>query len=565
MILPGTAQQQSRQTHTVSATILVDGKNVTADPGGLMSLSIIQELNKVPTARLLFADGAVEKQTFKKSNSADFTPGKSVEIQLGYSQKEESVFKGIITRHSVRVLQGRPTYLEIECKDTCVKTTLICRSRYYYDKKDSEIIADILNAYDGLAEGDINATQTQHKEMVQYYCTDWDFMVMRADANGMYICAKDGKIDMKKPETGAEAQLQVQFGGGSAGIPLLEFESDIDARHHYPGVRSAAWDQAQQKILEDSAGSSAPGNAGGGIIGALSPGGTASRDFPEALYAGESIALYHGGGLDSKELSDWAASKNKRGELARQRGRVRVLGIETHPGDTIEINGIGERFNGKHLISGVHHQVYGGTWTTDIQYGWNKEFFAETIQGAQLDASGLVSGIRGLQTGIVSKVSGAGPEADQRIQVRIPYIAQNPNGTEAEGIWARLATLYAGENHGFVFRPEIGDEVVIGFINNDPNDAVIVGALHNGKNPAPGDIAADEDNTKKGLVSKEGLQALFDEKTKTILLRTGSSGADPQIEINGQAKTIKIALDSNNSIELSAQGVTVKGAKIDLN
>ena len=76
-------------------------------------------------------------------------------------------------------------------------------------------------------------------------------------------------------------------------------------------------------------------------------------------------------------------------------------------------------------------------------------------------------------------------EGNHRIQVRLPFVAQTPTGTQSEGIWARLSTLYAGDKRGFVFRPEIGDEVIVGFINNDPNDAIVLGATHSNKYPAP--------------------------------------------------------------------------------
>ena len=36
----------------------------------------------------------------------------------------------------------------------------------------------------------------------------------------------------------------------------------------------------------------------------------------------------------------------------------------------------------------------------------------------------------------------------------------------------------AGENRGSFWRPEIGDEVVLGFLNSDPRDAIILGMLN---------------------------------------------------------------------------------------
>ena len=48
-----------------------------------------------------------------------------------------------------------------------------------------------------------------------------------------------------------------------------------------------------------------------------------------------------------------------------------------------------------------------------------------------------------------------------------------------------LATLDAGKERGTFFRPEIGDEVVVGFLNDDPRHPVILGMCHSSAKPAP--------------------------------------------------------------------------------
>jgi uncharacterized protein involved in type VI secretion and phage assembly len=43
----------------------------------------------------------------------------------------------------------------------------------------------------------------------------------------------------------------------------------------------------------------------------------------------------------------------------------------------------------------------------------------------------------------------ADPDGEDRIQVRLPIL-----DAQADGIWARVSSLDAGENRGFFFRPE---------------------------------------------------------------------------------------------------------------
>ena len=72
----------NRTTSNVTVKIFIEGADVTAQPGGLMSLSIFKEYNKIPTARLLFEDNAAKNREFRKSNTNIFVPGKQIDIQL---------------------------------------------------------------------------------------------------------------------------------------------------------------------------------------------------------------------------------------------------------------------------------------------------------------------------------------------------------------------------------------------------------------------------------------------------------------------------------------------------
>ena len=551
MITPGTAPLQNRETDTVSITVRIEGKDVTMDPGGLLSISVAQELNKIPWARISFMDGSVEKQQFEKSNNDVFAPGKSVEILLGYQQKQKTIFQGIIIRHAVKVQTGKAYKLEIECRDPGVKMTVVRKSHYFYKQNDKQVIQEILNLYPGLQAGKMEDTPTTHEQLVQYRATDWDFMLLRADASGKYLRLSNGSLDMVQPVIKPRPDLEIQFGMAASGIPILEFESALDARDHYPEVKGTIWDSTQQKLLDETA------NASGG--------GSSKQDFPNVLYDKKSpVSIYHPGDLDAQDLTGWTKAKLQRGQLSKVKGRASVNGVQVNPGDTLGVNGVGDRFNGSHIITGVLHQVVRGQWTTDIQFGWEREFFSEDRPADLEDTTELVAGIRGLHTGIVSKIEGDTVTGDHRIQVRLPYVALNPDNTQANGIYARLGCVYAGNKRGFEFRPELGDEVIVGFINGDPNDAVILGAVHSTANPGPSEIPHNDKNFKKGYIAKGGMQMIFDDDAKKIHLSTGGDNT-PAIDMDGKGKKITITIDKDNSIELSATGVKINGTRIDLN
>src|SRR4051812_33953842 len=215
MITVGTVQSQSRETDHVSFTIQIEGKKVNMDPGGIISFSVHLELSKIPVAKTLVADGSVEEQKFAKADNDLFAPGKKIEILIGYEQKEESIFKGIITRQSVKIQSGRNYKLEIECRDPIVQTTLVRNSRYFTKQTDTDTWKQVLQDYGSLSAGSIENTSFKHPQLVQFNCTDWDFMMMRADANGMYLLPVDGKLSVVIPKVKTVPDIQVQFGQGA--------------------------------------------------------------------------------------------------------------------------------------------------------------------------------------------------------------------------------------------------------------------------------------------------------------------------------------------------------------
>jgi len=215
-------------------------------------------------------------------------------------------------------------------------------------------------------------------------------------------------------------------------------------------------------------------------------------------------------------LKAWASAQAQRAAFSHVSGRVIIIGVDINPTDTLFIDRVAAHFDGYHYVSGVIHSIHNGTWQSNIQIGLNDKIFAEN-NGNLPYASGLVPGIPGLQIGVVSKVDGDERAGDHRIQVRIPYLATNEQGKSEKGIWARLSTLYAGNDRGFVFRPEIDDEVIIGFINGDPNDAVVLGSLHSNKYPAP--YKSDPKNKEKGLKSKGGVEFKFDDENESLEIK----------------------------------------------
>lgn len=574
--------------HTVSTRILIAGRDVTQNPGGLLSLSIHKELNRIPSATIILADGAMEKGTFAKSGSSNFAPGQVADIQLGYQSQTESIFKGLIVKHGIKASPHRPSTLELECKDPTIRMTLLRRSRYFIEMKDTDIIRQIIESYAGagISIGNIADTGFAHPEMVQYHCTDWDFMLMRAEANGLAVLVNEGKVSIVKPEASSTADFDITWGGD-----IIDMEAEIDARTHFADISASTWDYVNGKVATEkgSGNTGALGGAAADVAGGLANAASAVGDalgidlgiedethrFPDVFYKSQTPQLFHGGDMATQELSAWAKSRQKWAELSQVRGRVQVRGRNFKPMQTMALKKVAGRFNGSHLVTGVMHQLHSGTWEADIQFGMSNQTFAQSVPDITMpDAAGLVPSIQGLHIGIVTKIEGDVVKGNHRIKVKIPFIAAQ--GGSNDGIWARLATISAGPNRGFVFRPELGDEVILGFINNDPNDAILLGSLHSNKNTAP--LESKDKNPQQGFFAKNGMTLVFDDDKKSIELKTKEgysilvSEGEGKIEIkdknNNSVKlsSAGIDLESQSAISIKAKGkISIKGAEVRLN
>jgi uncharacterized protein involved in type VI secretion and phage assembly len=219
-------------------------------------------------------------------------------------------------------------------------------------------------------------------------------------------------------------------------------------------------------------------------------------------------------------------------------------------GSLIEIAGAGKRFSGKTLITGVRHFCGINGWVTDIQFGLSATWFSAQPDITDAKAAGLLPGVNGLQVGVVEKWE-ADPDKENRVKVKIPAI-NTDNGI----LWSRLTTLSAGKSTGVFFQPDPGDEVILGFLNDDPRQPVILGSVHSSANPPP--LKPADKNPEKGIVSKGGIKILLNDENKLLTIETSDKNT---IIINDKEKTVEIKDANNNTVKLSADGITLDSGK----
>lgn len=521
----------STQPKSVSTfTILLDG-NKLSEQFKVLSIVVEKEINTITKATILFQDGSAAEQGFPASNSEELIPGKLLEIVAGYQNDEETIFKGITVKHSIKVRKS-VSVLVIECRHEAIKMTTQLKNNYFHDLKDNEIADQLCNDYGLNLNSDTSGII--NKELVQFNCTDWDFMACRAEENGFWITTETGTtVGFKSPDFSQEPILTLAYGA-----TIKELDAEIDSRHQYEILKSISWSPADQEaITAEAKDPNVP--AVGNIAGS---------NLAEAT-GNSQLELRHTA-LSEAELQVWADSIFKKQRLAKIRGTLKIDG--THlplPGQLIALENVGERFEGKVMISGVRHHIEKGNWETFIQFGLPMERFAEKFTLEQPKAAALLPAVQGLQIGVVTSLED--PDGEERIQVRLPMVHDSD-----EGAWMRLCSLDAGNERGWVFRPEIGDEVITGFLNTDPRFGVILGKVHSSKNPTP--FPAANDNPEKGYQSLEKLKLLFDDSKKSILLETPGGH---KLLFNDDDTSITLEDSNGNKIIMNDSGIEIESIK----
>ena len=186
--------ETSKNPDLVTFSVFVEGDAISKELE-VLSINVTNVVNRIPCATIVLSDGNAADQDFAHSSGDLFIPGKKIEIAAGYRSDESTIFEGIVIKHSIKIRNGS-TLLILECKDELVKTTIGRKSAFYAESKDSDNFEEILGKYS--LEKDIEATNFEHPEIVQYNSSDWDFMVSRAQANGKLCFAEGGKLTIKK-------------------------------------------------------------------------------------------------------------------------------------------------------------------------------------------------------------------------------------------------------------------------------------------------------------------------------------------------------------------------------
>ena len=181
------------------------------------------------------------------------------------------------------------------------------------------------------------------------------------------------------------------------------------------------------------------------------------------------------------------------------------------------------------------------------------------------DAEALAASYLGLV------VSVDDPEKLARVQIRLPSF---DGVSDQDGaIWARVALPFAGDNRGAFMLPDVGDEVLVTFVNGDARFPVVVGGLWNGATAIPEKLGGDRVD-RWTITGKAGTRIAIEEAVAgqpTIVFTTpaGVTGkltdqAGGKIELSLPGGTTSITLDPSGVSVRTAAKVQIQASQMDV-
>jgi uncharacterized protein involved in type VI secretion and phage assembly len=145
------------------------------------------------------------------------------------------------------------------------------------------------------------------------------------------------------------------------------------------------------------------------------------------------------------------------------------------------------------------------------------------------------------------------PDKLGRVKVKLEIY-----GKDIETNWIPVLSLYGSAECGAFFLPEIDDQVVVAFMNDNPEQGIVLGSAwsENAKPPeteenSGSDLNKDGDNNLKFIKSRSGNQIILDDKDGEEKIQIIASDGKTRFEF--LAKDKKINIETDQDLRISAK------------
>ncbi len=530
--------------------------------GGLeiISVQVKKAYQYITSTQIIF-----KTNTGLNSNSALSMPGadmqligKALVVKAKREFDEIELFDGIVVRQKYKNSSGG-TRLQVTAKTKAINMLLNRSSEVFGLQTDKDVVESLISKC-GCTMATSNVTTqftVKHTQLVKNELNDWDFINVRAEANGCFIYTEKDTVTLDRP-TAEVNPLNIITARYGNNVFDLELEQDDRKSQVSRELISFNLTSFENEVTKEE-----------------TPPATGQPSPVKGLNAAINYRTFN-----DSETTDLVNSGTQVKQLSRLNGLVHMkanLGVK--PGNTLEIAGFNVLVDGRFIVTSVMHDYSTGGFSSYVQFGLNHQSYVSKYKLQSEEKMPVII------TAIVTQLQDD-PDNLSRIKVRIAAWQNAP-----ESLWARLSTVYAGKEYGLVVLPEIGDEVIVAFMGHDFDTPVVLGSIFSPKFPPH--TAFKDDNYDKVLITKKGMKwswndekaiheistpkgnkILISEEDAGITIQDQNSNSivmnDSELNIMG-SKNINIKANSNIKIEgvnidISASGgQTLKGSPIKIN
>ncbi|MGI0955586.1 type VI secretion system spike protein VgrG1a [Pseudomonas aeruginosa] len=236
----------------------------------------------------------------------------------------------------------------------------------------------------------------------------------------------------------------------------------------------------------------------------------AAADYPLYDYPGEYVQSQDGEQYARNRIEAIQAQH----ERVRLRGVVRGIGA----GHLFRLSGYPrDDQNREYLVVGAEYRVVQELYETGSG-GAGSQFESEldcidASQSFRLLPQTPVPVVRGPQTAVVVGPKGEEIWTDQYGRVKVHFHwDRHDQSNENSSCWMRVSQAWAGKNWGSIQIPRIGQEVIVSFLEGDPDRPIITGRVYNAEQTVPYELPANATQSgMKSRSSKGGTPANFNE------------------------------------------------------
>ncbi len=165
--------------------------------------------------------------------------------------------------------------------------------------------------------------------------------------------------------------------------------------------------------------------------------------------------------------------------------------------------------NKKYLITSAHYNIDVGEFYSGVERGGGCAYSCSftAIDATQPFRSPRITpkpSIPGPQTAMVVGPSGEEICADEYGRVKVQFHwDREGKADDNSSCWIRVAQVWAGKNWGAMYIPRIGQEVIIEFLEGDPDRPIITGRVYNDKAMPPYELPSEK--TKSTIKSNSSI------------------------------------------------------------